>query len=435
MLPKVAQTQTFYEIGERIATMGRFLNSLYHHRASSTNHFTFCCLYFFRVCRTQENLEWGASVLRRYPCLEVMSKIACKSITLNFECTPTFSTEAHNRLFEQLSIKSFPSSGELENWKKMVHQKNQLFLIDEEVANVFILQEAAVEVERQGTGEGGDVSELFGESEGPQGTKKPTFVSREEPLGAKMYQKDKPVLDTTLKELEVSNREVKQILEKTSSPAEEFQPPATTAFGKPIVPEIPVVLEVTSPEGSGIIPPPQVSENDPLQPLKETTHPPPPSKASGSIQADLPRPPLTSGVMGIPIPRPKKKTKVADVTSISTSESFPSLPIEAALSATAEGIGGTHPPLVSTPSAASLPKLVKKFGQIKTKLQSSLSSSESPLLQNAHQIFKDWMKRDFTASFSLKILHDAEKALTELYKVQLLSKAQYESFLNFFENL
>lgn len=44
------------------------------------------------------------------------------------------------------------------------------------------------------------------------------------------------------------------------------------------------------------------------------------------------------------------------------------------------------------------------------------------------------MKRDFTASFNLKVLHDAKKALVEVYKAQLLLKAQYESFVNFFEN-
>lgn len=45
------------------------------------------------------------------------------------------------------------------------------------------------------------------------------------------------------------------------------------------------------------------------------------------------------------------------------------------------------------------------------------------------------MKKDLSASFSLKVFYDAEKALTELYKSQSLSKVQYESFLNFFENL
>ena len=74
-------------------------------------------------------------------------------------------------------------------------------------------------------------------------------------------------------------------------------------------------------------------------------------------------------------------------------------------------------------SASALPELVKKFGQIKNKLQSPPSSSESHFLQDARQIFKDWMKRDFTASFSLKILYDAEKTLIELYKAQLLSRS------------
>ncbi|KAM1179963.1 hypothetical protein ACFX2G_019474 [Malus domestica] len=72
----------------------------------------------------------------------------------------------------------------------------------------------------------------------------------------------------------------------------------------------------------------------------------------------------------------------------------------------------------------SLPDMVKTFGQIKTKLQYPPFAS-----------FKSWMKKDFSASFSLKVLHDAEKALTEIYKAQSLSKAQYESFLNFVENL
>ncbi|KAM1944769.1 hypothetical protein ACFX15_012965 [Malus domestica] len=35
--------------------------------ATPTNHSTFACFYFFKVCRTRSDLEWGASVLRRYP--------------------------------------------------------------------------------------------------------------------------------------------------------------------------------------------------------------------------------------------------------------------------------------------------------------------------------------------------------------------------------
>ncbi|KAM1941141.1 hypothetical protein ACFX13_028761 [Malus domestica] len=35
--------------------------------APPVDHSTFACFYFFRVCRTRSDLEWGASVLRRYP--------------------------------------------------------------------------------------------------------------------------------------------------------------------------------------------------------------------------------------------------------------------------------------------------------------------------------------------------------------------------------
>ncbi|KAM1523463.1 hypothetical protein TB1_012840 [Malus domestica] len=43
--------------------------------------------------------------------------------------------------------------------------------------------------------------------------------------------------------------------------------------------------------------------------------------------------------------------------------------------------------------------------------------------------------RDLLASFSLKALHDVEKAITELHKAHHLLKVQYESFLSYFENL
>lgn len=36
-------------------------------KASLTNHLTLIFLYFFRVCQTQADLEWGTSMLRRCP--------------------------------------------------------------------------------------------------------------------------------------------------------------------------------------------------------------------------------------------------------------------------------------------------------------------------------------------------------------------------------
>ncbi|KAM1378044.1 hypothetical protein ACFX2F_039558 [Malus domestica] len=73
-----------------------------------------------------------------------MNQAAQKSIIFNFECISLFSSwwedkwtkkyggdlrETHDRLFSQLSLKSYPSSGELENWKEMIQQKNRSLLI------------------------------------------------------------------------------------------------------------------------------------------------------------------------------------------------------------------------------------------------------------------------------------------------------------------
>ena len=204
--------------------------------ALPTDHSTFACFYFFRVCRTRADLEWGASVLRKYPwfleqafqdafgedadplcrekfmsCIQsrdlawgvrqeryerglevyhpnfcgrqfgfrqaiavpfvdsihcgisyrlhspsedtfraarrnlvVMNKVSRQPLAVNFECTPAFSSwweakwmrkyggdmrEVHDCLFKQLSLKSYPASGELENWKEMINHKNRLLLI------------------------------------------------------------------------------------------------------------------------------------------------------------------------------------------------------------------------------------------------------------------------------------------------------------------
>ena len=152
--------------------------------------------------------------------------------------------------------------------------------------------------------------------------------------------------------------------------------------------------------------------------------------------ADLSRPTLSSRMTGTHFPRPKKKAKAAaSSVRAPTLEIIHLLQTEAAPSTIVEGVREMPLPPSLFCSTTSLLDLVKKFGQIKTKLQSHSPSSESHLLQNARRIFKDWIKRDFNASFSLKILHDVEKVLIKLYKAQLLTNAQYESFLNFFENM
>ncbi|KAB2603291.1 TMV resistance protein N-like [Pyrus ussuriensis x Pyrus communis] len=340
---------------------------------SPTNHSIFACLYFFKVCRTRVNLEWGASVLRSF---EVMSKVARKHMAINFKCTSNFASwwearwtkkyggdlhEAYDRLFKQSS----PIQSELSNPVEVdVGQ-------DEEGEDAFVLQEAAVERERQGAGAGEDVFELLGDSEGE---------AEPDPLGAEMYQKAKDLQDSIFAALEILHFVEED--NNLSFPAQEFHQPIATNLGDP----------VTSGEGPGTISPTLVSKGDIFQQLNVTTHPPTSSKALGPSQADLPRLDLASRVTGTPIPRPKKKAKIA--------ATFINMPL--------------------TPLPSSLPKLVKKFGQIKTKLQSFPPSVESFILHNARQIFKDWMKRDFTVSFSLKVLHDAEKALIELFKAQLL---------------
>ncbi|KAB2615268.1 hypothetical protein D8674_021856 [Pyrus ussuriensis x Pyrus communis] len=348
---------------------------------SPTNHSTFACLYFFRVCRTRVDLEWGASVLRS---LEVMSKVARKPMAFNFECTSSFTF-----WWEHLFIKSYPKPSELESWEEMIHQKNQLPLIGtsyffnlwmlgkmKRLGDAFVLQEAAAKAERQGAEAGRGISELLGDSEGPQVTKKPTVVSRKDPLGAEMYQKAKDLSSS---------------IPSTSHP---LVVASTSQFDSSTGEMLHFVEEYNNPMSTS-------SMNLSPSPMQEVITPY--SKALGSIL---------------------KKVKTAVTTSISAPalEILHSLPTEAVPSVTAKGVGEIPPPLSSTPSVTSLPKLVNKFGQIKTKLQSPSLSLESHLLQNASRIFEDWMKRDFTASFSLKILHDAKKA-------------QYKSFLSFFEKL
>nr|XP_028946836.1 uncharacterized protein LOC103430667 [Malus domestica] len=120
-----------------------------------------------------------------------MSQAARKSIILNFECTSLFSSwwedkwtkkyggdlrETHDRLFGQLSLKSYLSSGELENWKEMIQEKNRVLLIvptesEDDSADAAVLHGAEVEAERREAGESGDVSEDSGaEKEAPEST-------------------------------------------------------------------------------------------------------------------------------------------------------------------------------------------------------------------------------------------------------------------------
>ncbi|KAB2612491.1 hypothetical protein D8674_034807 [Pyrus ussuriensis x Pyrus communis] len=135
---------------------------------------------------------------------------------------------------------------------------------------------------------------------GPQATKKPTVVSREEPLGAKFSTSipstSPPLAVASAYQFDPSIGEMLYFVEQDNNL---------------VIPEIPVVSEVTNPqaslhpatiteklpppaeghvqaigEGSGFTPALQV--NDPLQSPKETTPPPPSSKGLGEISGRSP---------------------------------------------------------------------------------------------------------------------------------------------------
>ncbi|XP_070674746.1 uncharacterized protein [Malus domestica] len=232
--------------------------------APPVDHSTFACFYFFRVCMTRSDLEWGASVLRRYP---------------------WFSDQAFQ-----------DATGELANWKEMIQEKNRLLLIapvdvelkviesEGDSADAAILHGAAAEAERREAGEGTDISESIGDSEaegtpkaitkalkrkkvvmakdpdpdsaplptttrpiltrknkraritippksgapsvpvpeaGPQASKRPILASKEEPLRAVMLKKAEELRNTALRELEATRNEMLSSPEASPRPARE----------------------------------------------------------------------------------------------------------------------------------------------------------------------------------------------------------------------
>ncbi|KAB2630738.1 hypothetical protein D8674_008257 [Pyrus ussuriensis x Pyrus communis] len=95
----------------------------------------------------------------------------------------------------------------------------------------------------------------------------------------------------------------------------------------------------------------------------------------------LHQPLRATGVSGIPIPRPKK---------VVATKSSHSIHVEVATIAVASGGAGVMLPLLaSLPAITSLPELVRKFGQIRTKLRSLRHPSEPQHLQEQHRIFKE----------------------------------------------
>ncbi|KAB2631169.1 hypothetical protein D8674_008688 [Pyrus ussuriensis x Pyrus communis] len=264
----------------------------------------------------------------------------------------------------------------------------------------------------------------------PRATKKPITVSLDEPLGVEMQRRARDYQNAALKELKFDHltRKMMHYMEDDSNSADPTDVPEASEVPAS-QPQIPLQVFV---KGSSTISPHLVSHDSLPQHSGELTPPPPLSKALGLTQAsgkglsksplrivrkgDLPHPSSIFGITRISVP--KHVSKRAKTFATSTFIPAPTPLAEVAPTVTIEGAREAP----SASSASSLPDLVKKFGQIKTKLQSLSTSFESHSFQNARQIFKDWMKGDFTSSFSLKTLNDLEKA-------------QYKSFLSFFENL
>ncbi|KAM1554742.1 hypothetical protein ACFX1Z_007449 [Malus domestica] len=237
------------------------------------------------------------------------------------------------------------------------------------------------------------------------------------------------------------------------SPVYEPPPSLVVSDKEPIVPEIPVtsdaaisqafacpmVDEPSSPPpdqtqnagtGSDAAPPaggeepssqPRVStfsgETPGLsqQASKETSSPPLARKSK------RPHPHLSSGGIGTS-PSGVEQTKQAEIT--------PSIGI-----VSSERTIGLDPPPFSSSDPAKLPKLFEALGRLETRLKSSTQPSATSMFLEQKQIFQEWAKKEFTASFSLKALCDLEKVITEFFKTGRLSKPQYDSFLSFFENL
>ncbi|KAB2597450.1 TMV resistance protein N-like [Pyrus ussuriensis x Pyrus communis] len=361
---------------------------------SPTNHSTFACLYFFRVYKTRANMEWGASVLKSSRQPVEMDVSQDEEVRDAFMLQETAVVEAE-RQGARLSISGL--------WATLT-KKRTIAQASNSLKSSAFVREASV---------------------GPQVTKKPTIVSREDPLGVEMYQKAKDLQDSTLADLE-------------PSPTQKSYQLAASIFEEPIVPEIPMVSEVTRPWVFPYLatiidelPPPAEGQ---VQGLGEVSGISPLPLVG---KTELHRPPLASEVTGTPIPRPKKKIKTTTSPSIitaPTSRAPPSVETSS-LDAPSEG-AGTRPSFpTSISSSASLLELFKVFGQLKTKLRSSRHPFASSGLQDQRRVFQEWSMRDFSSSFSLKALHDVEKAIIDLFKANHLSKAQYEYFLFYFKNL
>ncbi|KAM1258120.1 hypothetical protein ACFX2J_037594 [Malus domestica] len=185
-----------------------------------------------------------------------MSQAARHSVVLNFECTSLFSSwweerwtrkyggdlkVNHDRIFSQLSLKSYPSSGELANWKDMIQEKNRLLLIasvdteseaiesENDSADAAVLHGAAAEAERREAGEGTDVSESLGDS-GAEETIK--GIAKDTTKASK--RKRVAITKTTISDPALPSATTRPILTRKSKRARVTVPPKPAATSAPV---------------------------------------------------------------------------------------------------------------------------------------------------------------------------------------------------------
>ncbi|XP_050146329.1 uncharacterized protein LOC126621788 isoform X2 [Malus sylvestris] len=203
---------------------------------------------------------------------------------------------------------------------------------------------------------------------------------------------------------------------------------ATRTSDEPIVPEIPVTSEATTLQGigegvgaissssqAGISTLPYETPSFSRHVHEETS---PPHLVR---KPRLPRPHLAIGSVEMIHPGMEKAGELKTAPSVGA--------------ASLEKTGVQSPPPASLASkTAKLPELFEKFGQLETRLKSSKHSSPSGFPEQK-RVFQEWARKDFSASFSLKALHDLKKVTSEFFKADQLSKTQHDSFFSFFENL
>ncbi|KAB2617374.1 E3 ubiquitin-protein ligase RHA2B [Pyrus ussuriensis x Pyrus communis] len=218
-----------------------------------------------------------------------------------------------------------------------------------QVGDAFVLQEATTEAKRQGIGAGGDVFKLLGDSEGE--AKVEIAVPSVGQSSTSSLSTFPPLVVASTSQFDSSTREMLHFVEYDSnSVTHESQQPTTTAFGEPIVPEIPVVLEAISPRAS--------------------PHPVIITKGLPPSTQDLAKGPEEDSGNFLPCLTSFIATPFEEV------ESLPSSPS----------------PISTT---AALPKLSKEFGQLKTKPKFSRYPSESSGFQNHRQVFQESLPLPF----------------------------------------